>query len=545
MNDLISLLRKVLKFFIALMIFCFILSFIVTCSSEKKGIEPKVALVTFSDDQEDIRIEEMHSREFKQLGGYKGPEACYSCHQEEYKEISQSYHVHQGRIKKDGTIAFNPSEAVDTGMYVRWYPLSNLARTVEPENHWQQMEAIFCAQCHPGGGVLKQYRMDVDCLICHQKSGYKGGQGLGLSPAGVDQHGKIVLSNGARLASLMMAGAKVGGDMKKLDLSEIPLIAMDGVELRVGKPTPDNCNFCHWRTDGKRGTRYGLFEYKSTDVHYAAGISCQECHVTKNHQIGKGKVVDTIGTPELRGTMKTCADCHDQEPHEGENGDILNAHMDKIACEVCHIPKTYPGAKQINWLPGMDMEKMMKKYRWMMPIAKLMGMATPKKMNLQIKNMVDCYKSMKKTGFKSVYDWHNPDILCAEIPHPMGSRDDENSRITPFSVVETLLFDDGNTSEVLKNPDGYANGHPVPKTFVSRVGGKGKKDTTLKQMREWQKGRYNSAIIRKSPMYFQQFHSIASAKNSLTCNDCHTQMGGRLDFASLGYSAEEIKNLTE
>jgi hypothetical protein len=151
---------------------------------------------------------------------------------------------------------------------------------------------------------------------------------------------------------------------------------------------------------------------------------------------------------------------------------------------------------------------------------------------------------MKETGFKPVYAWYNSDILCLEIPHPTGNRADNSSRITPFSVVETAYFDDGTTPEVLNNPDGYANGKPVPKAFVSRAGGKGQKDTKLEQMRKWQKGRYSSAIIRRSPMYFQQFHSIAPAKDALTCNDCHTKTDGRLDFASLGYSSEEIENLT-
>jgi len=199
---------------------------------------------------------------------------------------------------------------------------------------------------------------------------------LGMTPAGIDRHGKMVRSNGARLASLMMAGADVGGDMEKLDLSSIAAKAMEDVPLRVEKPNPDNCSFCHWRANGKRGTRYGRFKGQATDVHYAAGIRCQECHVTKQHQIGKGRILDAIGTPNLRGTMKTCDDCHGAEPHSGANTDELNTHLKRIACETCHIPKTYPGAARINWLPGMDMEKMIKRYGWMMPIASLFGMAT-------------------------------------------------------------------------------------------------------------------------------------------------------------------------
>jgi hypothetical protein len=64
-------------------------------------------------------------------------------------------------------------------------------------------------------------------------------------------------------------------------------------------------------------------------------------------------------------------------------------------------------------------------------------------------------------------------------------------------------------------------------------------------MRSWDNGRYANAVIRKIPMYFQMFHSIAPAKDALTCNQCHTKSGGRLDFASLGYEPDEIEDLIE
>ncbi len=535
--------RKAIAGFAAVLLLLSML-FIAACVQKGKKIGQMTPPVTFKMTADEVRIEEMHAKVFKQLGGYKGPEACYACHQKEYKEISSSYHVHQGRITKDGEPAYNPKDAVDVGMFTRWYPLSNLDRTVEDENDWRQMEGIFCAQCHPGGGFLKEYKMDVDCLICHQKSGYRGGQGFNRSPAGVDKNGKTVFSDGARTPLLMMAGAEAAGDMKKIDLSNIAVKMMENTEVRVGKPTPDNCNFCHWRTNGKRGTKYGLFKNEPTDVHYAAGIACQECHVTKAHLIGKGKIVDAMGTPELRGTMKKCADCHGENPHSKTNHTELDDHIAKMACEVCHIPKTYPGIGKVNWTPGMDMAGMMKKYKWMMPIAKLMGMATPEAMNKQIDNMMVHYKTMKKPGFKPVYAWYNSDVICKDIPHPTGSKDDEGSKITPFSVVETILFDDGSTPEVVKNPDGHASGHPVPKTFVARAGGKGKKDTKIEDMHKWNSGKYASSITRNVPMYFQQFHSIAPAKDALTCDNCHTKKGGALDFAALGYSPDEVEELT-
>ncbi|OQY04999.1 MAG: hypothetical protein B6I22_08255 [Desulfobacteraceae bacterium 4572_123] len=516
----------------------------ITCAPSKKFMTPIKSPVVFSKSAEEIRIEEMHARVFKQLGGYKGPEACYACHQKEYEEVSKSYHVHQGRITKDGKIAHDPKDAVDIGMYNRWYSLSNTERVKTPKKQWQLMEAVYCAQCHPGGGVLKPLGMDVDCLICHQQTGYKGGRGLGKTPAGMDSEGLIVQSNGARTAELMLAGADAGGDLGKLDLSHISAKAMDGVELRVGKPTPDNCNFCHWKSNGKRGTRYGLFKGASTDVHFSEGMRCQECHETEKHQIGKGKIVDNAGSPELRGTMQSCTDCHGEEPHVGDDADDLNMHMERIACETCHIPKTYPGTVGVNWLLGMDMPKMMKLYHWMMPVAKVLGMADPEKMNENMANMIGRYKTKSFSEFRQVYAWYNRETICTEIPHPTGHIDDPDSRITPFNIIATSLFDDGTTPEVVENPDGHTPGYPVPRTFVARAGGKGKKNTTLAQMRAWDNGRYKSAIIRRTPQYFNLYHSIAPAADALKCNDCHTKNQGRLDFAALGYDVDEVEDLT-
>ena len=64
-------------------------------------------------------------------------------------------------------------------------------------------------------------------------------------------------------------------------------------------------------------------------------------------------------------------------------------------------------------------------------------------------------------------------------------------------------------------------------------------------MRAYEGGRYQQAIERHVPTYFQLVHSIAPAKDALGCRACHTAKGGRLDYARLGYSPEEIKSLQE
>ena len=63
---------------------------LLTCSPAQQPRAPERSPVSFSANAEDRRIEAMHARVFKQLGGYKGPEACYACHQKEYEDVSHS-----------------------------------------------------------------------------------------------------------------------------------------------------------------------------------------------------------------------------------------------------------------------------------------------------------------------------------------------------------------------------------------------------------------------------------------------------------------------
>ena len=44
-------------------------------------------------------------------------------------------------------------------------------------------------------------------------------------------------------------------------------------------------------------------------------------------------------------------------------------------------------------------------------------------------------------------------------------------------------------------------------------------------------------------MYFDSQHQVAPAGEALYCNDCHAP-DGRLDFAALGYSPEQVSVLT-
>jgi len=111
--------RKPITVFYLIMLVTVVSFVVLTCAPTKQPVVPKISPIAFPRSAEELRIEEMHSKVFKQLGGYKGSEACYACHQKEYQEVSHSYHVHQGRITQDGKIAHDPKDSIDIGMFNR------------------------------------------------------------------------------------------------------------------------------------------------------------------------------------------------------------------------------------------------------------------------------------------------------------------------------------------------------------------------------------------------------------------------------------------
>ena len=242
---------------------------------------------------------------------------------------------------------------------------------------------VSCGKCHPGGGPLEYDRhnrrydkaagdpnsgirsvgknsfdgdyfkakwaetgvIEADCLICHL-------------PAYNNQKRKAqITSLNFRWAAT--AGAAFGKIEGKVANGEIPnviynpgLFTEDGrVTLKIVRDTPTkNCLFCHQETDWKKkGASYS----PRTDVHIRAGLRCIDCHVTGSratderirgkevHQIGKGDDPGGFVRNDLNNTMRRCEDCHSQglfKAPVAKHRGLPPRHMEKIACQTCHIP---------------------------------------------------------------------------------------------------------------------------------------------------------------------------------------------------------------
>ena len=227
-----------------------------------------------------------------------------------------------------------------------------------------------CGGCHPGGGGLEHDRdgnrydvhlrenprlastldgdyfqsqwdksgvVEADCLICHQP-GYFFKERLSQL-LNLNYQWAVVAGSGV---------AQVYGSVK--DGGEPTLVYNKRFFNDDGKitftlaaePQSDNCLFCHGKADMiKRG--FSWDDKVNHDVHSAENIACTACHPAGiEHQLGKGNENLSTVRDDLDNTMRTCIGCH-QEGYMGaprpQHKDIRQNHLEKLSCEVCHIPE--------------------------------------------------------------------------------------------------------------------------------------------------------------------------------------------------------------
>jgi formate dehydrogenase gamma subunit len=236
-----------------------------------------------------------------------------------------------------------------------------------------------CGGCHPGGGGLEYDRdgkrydttlkanpelaktldgdyykghwdksgvVEADCFICHLP-GYDFGQ----------RNKELKMWN-FKWASTSASGiGQVTGNVKENQTPTVVynkrLFNEDGkIVLDLAWPPPStNCNFCHSMSDvKKRGFSWN--DPVNYDIHNSRGMSCAQCHpaiedkklnITKmQHNFGKGQenVSSVADNLDFVG-FKTCQQCHEQGymgAPRPRHLSIRPNHLEKLSCEVCHIP---------------------------------------------------------------------------------------------------------------------------------------------------------------------------------------------------------------
>lgn len=352
-----------------------------------------------------------------------------------------------------------------------------------------------CGSCHAGHGVKPntgEGKENVDCLVCHNTE---------------------YSSQRAR----------------QPDGSNSVAVGTDSMVQNVHMPTRANCLKCHANAGGGDGVKRGDLSMATAtntnatfDVHMnsnASNVQCQECHVFQNHKtIGKGS--DIRPTDDTaRGSEVACVTCHPGK--DGPSGHAtakVNDHVDRVACQTCHVPIYAKTATEIDrdWRIHHDGS----------PADGVSGPGHPH--TTKAANLIPEYKFWDRTSDNALlYDFSvlDPATGCYPTSRPVGSIDGTSaSKLYPFKykVAQQPIMDSGNvmialdTFEYLKvsgNIDtaianGLANmGYPTNEPYTW-----GCTDT-----------------------YQLLNHGIEPATNALQCADCHENTT-RIDLPTMGYA---------
>jgi octaheme c-type cytochrome (tetrathionate reductase family) len=265
--------------------------------------------------------------------------ACLSCHTEAGKQVSKSIHWTWEQV--------NPATGQTLGKrHVLNSFCGNLASN-EPR----------CTSCHAGYGWEDTKSFDfadesrIDCLACHDATGTFV---KWPTEAGEPLYAPRTQAGRMQPYSEALITVEPDGRFTHLppDLSK--------VATHVGRPGRENCGNCHFYGGGGDNVKHGdlssalVNPTPRVDVHMSpdgANMVCVDCHVGTGHQWPgsryQGTITDTTHQrPGMRNTdILACNSCHGSAPHPALSliGAKLNDHLDRVACQTCHIPEYAKG----------------------------------------------------------------------------------------------------------------------------------------------------------------------------------------------------------
>ena len=382
-----------------------------------------------------------------------------------------------------------------------------------------------CTSCHIGYG-WKDDSFDfaseenVDCLVCHDTTGtykkYPAGAG---HPAYED---KPFPPKG---------GKKI---FKAVDLKK--------VAQNVGTTSRQTCGACHFYGGGGDGVKHGDLDSsmtnpdKALDVHMGTdGLDfvCADCHTTDGHDTKGSRYnmtakdthgIDVIGRDDK--SRASCESCHGLAPHPATVNNKTNDHVDRVACQTCHIPKFARGGKP-------------SKMFWDWSTA---GRKTADGKPIKEKNEKGYVTYVTKKGnFEwdenviPEYAWLSGNIRYKEIGEKIdpanvvalntfeGSYQDKDSRIWPFKVMRGVQpYDKVNNTMAIahlfgKDKDAYWKSYSWNKALAA----------AMKNVGASFSGEYGWV---KSTTHWPLSHMVAPKEDALQCHDCHAKDGRLADL---------------
>ncbi len=315
-----------------------------------------------------------HIKYFRKAGirQYEGPHTCLQCHEtimvnkgdgnfehiNTMDDIVNSVHFmfqtmetgfstygYDGRQVNSDKVRHIPVGKINRACGIPGsFSWTGWAKLIESKPEYAKGEVELrsegCGQCHMGGNyhpatekmmpigdVPSEAKEGIDCLICHSKN--------------YDMNQKYVIED------------KIGTRWNQ-DRSMKAALSVTWVST-------ENCLNCHQHNFGgdayihnvsakslgyknKRilheGAKRGNPFSPQDDVHAAAGIKCTDCHIPEGHKIPRGNKATDLVTNDIPGKVIACENCHTSAPHtRSDDRVILNGHVNRLACETCHITK--------------------------------------------------------------------------------------------------------------------------------------------------------------------------------------------------------------
>lgn len=359
-----------------------------------------------------------------------------------------------------------------------------------------------CNRCHAGYGYADKTfdftnQNNIDCLVCHDNTGtyekMRGG-------AGYPEPGQ-----------------------------DFSFIAQN-----VGRPTKENCGYCHFHGGGGNNVKHGDLEMalltapKSVDVHMAVdgvNLDCVDCHTTENH-VMKGRY---YGVSSANTRRALCEDCHSNTPHID---DMLNTHVSKITCQTCHIPEyAKVNATKLYW-------------DWSTAGALKDGEA----FKLYDDQGNPIYQSIKgdaawKTNVEPEYFWFN-----GTADHFLMS--DKVDTTQAFLPINTLFGDATDKESRIAPVKVHRGRQPYDPVYLSilqaklwdREKGKGALwldldwELSLKKGMEYLGRPYSGEWeFIDTEMYLPVNHMVSQSSEALQCEDCHAREDGRMEMINDTY----------
>ena len=371
------------------------------------------------------------------------------------------------------------------------------------------MEDKGCLSCHPAWNK-KGVQGEVNCLQCHNSSGFNFNEALGD----------------------IEAFSKDGDPDTKEMMKDLQNEVKEAV-TQVTFPTRKNCGDCHFTGGGGDGVKHGDLDTSLTkpnrllDVHMGTDgkdFSCTRCHTTVDHNIA-GRIYTNPAVATRKSLLEddlapkiTCVSCHSSEPHK--NDSKMNDHTDVVSCQACHIPefaRVNPTKMWWDWSKAGKM-KDGKPYVEKGPFGKPVYKSIKGEFKWE-KNVVPEYFWSNGSQTSTTADDVIDPAQIVKVSHPVGDRTDPEARIFPFKIHRGKQPYDKVHKKLLAPLLSGENGYW--ETFdMNAAIEHGNKAIGIPYSGEFD--------YVETTYAFPITHMVAPKENALNCNQCHIRENSRL-----------------